>query len=725
MALSPGGKIQGISLPAFLQMVQMEKSTCTLTIQGNHSSGQLYIRDGEVIDARYGDFPGLEAAYEIICLPDPVIQMQRECTTSERVIRVPMMHLLMEGARRWDERRNQSPAEKQPLPVAPPAPSHKSSGGKKAVDTDGTDPDLAALSAYVFSDEEVRHAIQPDFTQPEGLENLQPLPISGINGHAEPEALQPLAGKKPPGPEQAAPKPDHSSDRKTKWASLILVFALITVGAAAARFAHERYRHHDAYQSLQQSLTRLELPEQQEVILTRFLEAFPHSPHSEDLVRARTRLREIIQERDYRELALEKKNLGMDSHGFEMALRLYDRFLARHQEGPKRELVIELRENRIQTMAQSMADRTAAEISRESWLEEARRFQSRFPDNPGREILEKHIRHMADGQLKEILALPASDDRERAHAVQAIHAFSRNYPHHPDKESLQAHLSKLLHQQRIADLIAGAGERPTHEEQLRYYEQARRNETNPAILAFIRERITELEQKSREDRMWEELETGLARSGLTDSARMALLDRYLTESPPPHYRYRAQSLRSRILEEQQVREQQSRDEIARQQALARQQQLAEERARATEARERLALAVRQMQQLLMHVQDRFSLQNNGTVRDNHTGKIWMLTDSEAHTGSCLTYDSARTFVQNLTLGGNTDWRLPMENELAQIFKNAPSYPLPHPDRWYWSSELFSRGYRSEVRVVTARNERVFQRQSRSTESCGHVLAVRP
>ncbi|TWI77361.1 uncharacterized protein DUF1566 [Desulfobotulus alkaliphilus] len=732
MSLSPGGKIQGISLPAFLQMVQMEKSTCTLTVKGKKSQGEIHIREGEVIDASYRDLPALDAAYEILCLKDPVIHMQRDCAATERKIRVPMMHLLMEGARLQDEKLQNIGAEEDDedeIPVLedketpePTAPFQQDSGSGF---DDEEDDELAALSAYEFSDDEIRQASNADFTQSVSPEaSLQPIRIQAVQTSAK----QPLKPEQPshaekPEPPKLSPAPKFS--RKQLLIFSFTAIGFIVVAAAVSYFGYARYQHNTAYSELQESLLRMELPEQQEVLFTRFLDAFPESPHAEELIHARSQLRENILERDFRELMTEKEQLSSGHEDFERGLRLYDRFLIRHPFGTRTDTVKKLREDHILTMAKNMAAMTVQELPEKDWLQRTRDFQQRFPENPGMEILEKSIKERGDRRLAFMLGLPVNNRETRSRAVAAAREYMEDFPEHGGVERARTHLASLLRQQRIEDLQDSAEKLNSNEEMLRFFERTRREENDPQILAFVRQRITELEQKTAEDRMWESLQSDLNRPGLSETARISLLDRYLTESPPDHYRSRAQTMRNQILSERARREQQALEERRRQAALALQRQQAEERARATEARARLENATREMNQRLAGVAQRFINLNNGTVQDRQTGKIWMLTDSEAHTGQCLNFNEARDFVQNLDLGGHRDWRLPRESELAQIFKNPPAYPLPDPNRWYWSSELFSRGYTNEVRVVTARDESVFQRQSHRPETCGHAFAVRP
>ena len=45
------GRIQGVKLVTFLQMVEQDKTTCTLTIRAGDKTGQLHFQEGVLVDA--------------------------------------------------------------------------------------------------------------------------------------------------------------------------------------------------------------------------------------------------------------------------------------------------------------------------------------------------------------------------------------------------------------------------------------------------------------------------------------------------------------------------------------------------------------------------------------------------------------------------------------------------------------------------------------------------
>lgn len=96
--------IKGIGLAAFLQMVELEGKTCTLTVQSGKKSGHIYAREGELIAAETPPYKGTDALYRILAWEDAMIRVEGVCKKKYREIDMPLMHLLMEGHRKQDDR---------------------------------------------------------------------------------------------------------------------------------------------------------------------------------------------------------------------------------------------------------------------------------------------------------------------------------------------------------------------------------------------------------------------------------------------------------------------------------------------------------------------------------------------------------------------------------------------------------------------------------------------
>lgn len=78
---------------------------------------------------------------------------------------------------------------------------------------------------------------------------------------------------------------------------------------------------------------------------------------------------------------------------------------------------------------------------------------------------------------------------------------------------------------------------------------------------------------------------------------------------------------------------------------------------------------------------------NGTVTDNATGLVWQ----QGEAGGYMTWESALSYCEGLSLGGNTDWHLPNIKELESLTDDTRYNPaidtsfFPNAYANYWSS----------------------------------------
>ncbi len=100
------GKIQGISLPAILQMIELEEADCAVQISEGRKKGYLFVEEGSVVAAKVGDLTNMEAVYEILCWDKIVIEILTKKMAYEVEIETPLMSILMEGLRLKDEKTN-------------------------------------------------------------------------------------------------------------------------------------------------------------------------------------------------------------------------------------------------------------------------------------------------------------------------------------------------------------------------------------------------------------------------------------------------------------------------------------------------------------------------------------------------------------------------------------------------------------------------------------------
>jgi len=102
---STKGHVAGISLPSFMQLLELDSKTCTLHVKSGKKTGDMFFKDGELLSATTGKMTGQDAAFEIINWDNSEIEIENVCKfdEEERDINVPMGFLLIESARMKDE----------------------------------------------------------------------------------------------------------------------------------------------------------------------------------------------------------------------------------------------------------------------------------------------------------------------------------------------------------------------------------------------------------------------------------------------------------------------------------------------------------------------------------------------------------------------------------------------------------------------------------------------
>ncbi|MBI4821660.1 MAG: response regulator [Deltaproteobacteria bacterium] len=101
---SASGAIKGITLPSFLQIVQLDRKSCRLRVLSNDQEGTLRFERGELIDALTGQLKAEEAALEILSWDDARIEILPHKRGGTPTVQVGLTALLMEAIRQKDER---------------------------------------------------------------------------------------------------------------------------------------------------------------------------------------------------------------------------------------------------------------------------------------------------------------------------------------------------------------------------------------------------------------------------------------------------------------------------------------------------------------------------------------------------------------------------------------------------------------------------------------------
>jgi CheY-like chemotaxis protein len=103
------GRVENISLASFLQLLEIERKTCTLSVASAEHGGRLYFRNGKLVGAETDGFSGQAAALEIVTWEHADVEIADGCPAQEPEMEAGLSYLLMEGMRLKDERERHAP----------------------------------------------------------------------------------------------------------------------------------------------------------------------------------------------------------------------------------------------------------------------------------------------------------------------------------------------------------------------------------------------------------------------------------------------------------------------------------------------------------------------------------------------------------------------------------------------------------------------------------------
>ncbi len=104
LARTSKGHLTGISLLGFLQLLNFEKKSCTLTVSSDGRAGRIHVDEGELINADHDRLQGESAVFAILSWDDCEIDVSVPQHV-ERLIHRPLHGVILEAAKDLDESR--------------------------------------------------------------------------------------------------------------------------------------------------------------------------------------------------------------------------------------------------------------------------------------------------------------------------------------------------------------------------------------------------------------------------------------------------------------------------------------------------------------------------------------------------------------------------------------------------------------------------------------------
>ena len=657
-----GGQIHGISLPSFLQMAEMEKSSFTLRVTSRHRVGALHLSEGNLFAAELDTLSGNEAAFNIISWDDASIDIEPLGVPESDEIKMPLMHLLMESLKLKDEA--VTTQEKPPQPKSRPRANRQ--------------PPAKAPSTKRLVKLERAHA-------PEGRRRKIPfLTLVGI---------------------------------------AVGIFAIISVIVVVSFHILENRSVYEKYGALLDQLQGADSPERKLELLNKYREKYPNSAYDADLKTRIVEAQNSIEDRALEEATLKVSRLPLNEHYEAKSIEIYRQFLqeypnSRHTEKINQSIA-EIKNLLDQYYYEEL--KRAATLDFNKRLVAYREYLQQFPSGKFRDDVEVLINEMGEKYLVYLKEEAKSCEESRRYDSCIKHAdnFIAAYHEHELAQKARSLKTELVDKRDYDELVStvedfGTNYQKAHQTFMAYL----KNHPQTTQRKRIERQLTRLGAKMKVQRKWLVVEKFAENQNNDLIARIQKVDRYIKSNANSEYAGEAQTLQARLEEERRTSLRQYKRESKKLEEQARLQREREEQERRRQRAEKLQAIMQDR----LKGSTRYRSNGDGTFKDLTTGLTWAILDSHQELSGCLTYDEAVKYIKTLRHGGHRNWRMPTAYELAGINKKAPYFPASGAE-WYWSSETSVKGYHTVADIVTAVHESKFQRIQRPITDCGAVRAV--
>lgn len=683
LGVGVGGQIHGIALSSFLQMSEMEKSTCRLKIRSEEGYGYLYLQKGELIAAETGLLHSEEAAFEIISWDNAVIEIEKSGHKKKREIKMPLMNILMEGLRIKDEK-DAAAKEKE---------------AKKADTTLERKQRAQKSAAPKAADVETEDSTLSDVTPARDEKKI------GAGDKAGRAAKMP---------------------KKNRWlvvvSGLLISLAVVVGGGMLWIQVIQPRLAKDEFQKVLVEVGNSPSLEEKETLLQEYIDTHGNSQHTLEANRKIKEIFRLIQERDYENAVNQVANLPVDKNFKKKATTIYQAYLDNFPDGIRLEDI----KKKMEEIPALVDEDDFQELNKIDPYEYEKRitayqtYLSEHKTGKYRNEVQKLISDISETYYqyvkKEISVCERENDLGRC--IQLCDKYMISYKKSAQLSEIRGLRNRMNNTMVMTDLRQKASEKSGDHAAVRdiYLNYLKAN-PNSSAKGEIQRELTDINKKIREKEAWEAIAKLSKNKKIDLFERIKALEKYMARQPEAIYLNGAGVLMQRLEKE--------KTEFNRLKQIADEQKKMTLENIAQEKRERARLQEEKTKigSILSKSNGRFIVNIDGTVTDQHTGLVWYILDSHTELKECLDHDAAEEYVKNLEVGGFRDWRLPSANDLMAVMNAKNSFPGSGA-KWYWTSELFWKGYYEFCYTVINRNGDRWVKDEAALTQCGAVRAVR-
>ena len=515
----------------------------------------------------------------------------------------------------------------------------------------------------------------------------------------------------------AAQKPGK---RKLLLVSAVVlgVLLLIVIGSVISIRIIKQSQAKSEYEDLLVQTEELITLEEKEMLLKEYVNSHSRNTYTEEIEMQIRQIRTLIEERDFQSAIKNVEKLSIDSNYEKEATAIYTGYLTKYPDGT---YVDEIHEkiSQIPGLIDDIDYEKLAEVARSNYSKRIDAYLAyllKHPDgrhiNAVEELISDTGEEYYDYLIRKVAVFEQQKQWDKGIELcnRFIDIFKNNY--HLDEV---IELKTTLEEEKDYDLLIAHIKRSGNNYWLvrKAYFNFLKNHPDTDRKDEIKKQLWRITTKIDELKKWETvlIYSKNKEHSLTD--RIYELENYISYNSSGSYVDSAKAILTRLQTENQTLKQRRSGE-----------QRSREQARIRQEKNRIKAERNKIKTMLSRFGRRYVLNNNGTFTDKKDGLTWCLLDSRAALNKCLDYKSAKKYVKSLKTGGYRDWRLPYSNELASLYKSEPFFPDKRA-KWYWTSEVFTKGYSKKALIVTSKHEKAYKRQGVSLDKCGWVRAVRP
>ncbi len=496
------------------------------------------------------------------------------------------------------------------------------------------------------------------------------------------------------------------------------VLLLIAIGSVVSIRVIKQGQVKSEYENLLEQVEELRTLEEKEMLLKEYVNSHSPNTYTEEAEKKISQIYNLIENQDFQATIKNVEKLSIDSNYEKKATAIYTAYLTKYPDSVYVD-EIQLKISQIPGLIDDIDYEKLSEVAQSDYSKRIEAYLAYLSKHPGgrhtnavEELISDTGEEYYDYLIGEVAMHEQQGQGDRGIELcsRFIDIFKNSY-HLDEVVELKAKLQDNKDYDLLIAHIKRSGRNYWLVRKSYYNFLAKHPDTDKKD--EIENELSRIGKKINEIKKWETVLKYSKNEQHGLSKRIYELENYISYNPSGLYVDSAKAILTRL---------QNRNRSFKQQHMEKQHK--RQLAQIQREKDRIERERNKIKTMLKSSGRRYVSNNNGTFTDTKTGLTWCLLDSRAALNKCLDYKSAQRYVKSLKPGGYRDWRLPYSSELAGIYKSEPFFPNTG-SRWYWTSEVFTKGYHNKALIVTSKHEKIYKRQEVNLDKCGWVRAVRP